>query len=818
MDVYQPLTSDNTFVAAVRAMWEEDHGLRLPDAGTPRSSSTAIPAQSAQSNVLQTGFPLVPGPPPRPLQGAVEQQIQQEAPTETVSDQQQATEADRGPIVAMRNAVQFGVPLLLVNGADTLVYIDPAPRTGASMSPSIPLRVRSESLLRTGSSFFKDRFEPRRQARVLKSRGLTEDLPEGIHYVLDLTPALEDDDAVIYLTELSCPEGIRTWGRNQKRFNLPIDCVGGQEDLGKHPTQRSSAYQISRVNQAPTFTSASGRGSAPAVSCNRETGAQDGIAVQEADLRLPLDYSPIRHRSCIERIFHALEGLNPKLDTAPKMWTFFALSKIMGVANEEDIRNHILSWIYASQNTLFMELNPEAAYRVACGIRSSSLCRETFAILVGEEALLLLAGSKKDTPKRRDRTLHGRSRETIEDEELQRIEYASKNFMERILASFVELVGTRMAWVLGLDEYQRFITTASGLMDAAAIFNLNVKLKRFIRSRIYSMLTPYRSTYAPTSRQISGTYLGDYPQPNYWETYYNLTGLERVFSRTFWQSLLEDHLSSGENRLYGPHLCIADLGRHLPALKSQEAATCEPISMEEVRIAATLVNRGDRGYHIDGEVYCFDLSKCIAQANEYIRGFARRMMQPPHSNCGPFELVDTLTCLNEEEYRYLPLWAGGNDDGTGGVFTDHNIPIVEQGGFSAPGPGIHTGSTAASSESFSIVDSEGVSTAKVASHQATDGHDADVLSMGSVRDSLWEDVLARRDNSRATQAESLASWDNPIVSEEFNEGSLTDIASDESGTIIVGSPSLVDPLNDNEELDLEEGDPLDFSDEDDRDD
>ncbi|KAL1860790.1 hypothetical protein Plec18167_008561 [Paecilomyces lecythidis] len=809
MTAYQALTSDGTFVAAVRAMWEEDHG-PLPQNSIPVSSATAtIPLRS---DIVQTGFSLAPRQPRlstrRPEQRQTQQVTQTQTQTGTDIEQQQSTGVERDPVTAARNAVQFGVHLLVVDGADTLVYIDPAPQIGTSIKPNIPLRVRSKSLLKTESSYFKDLFEPRRQARVLRNRGLPEGLPEGIHYVLDLTPALQDDEAMVYLTGLSCPKGVRKWGRNQERFDLPIDYVGGQEDMEVQPTTHSSS------NRSPTFLCASGGKPACIVSRDGVSTEQNGAAVQEADACLPLEYSPLRHRSCIERILHALEGLDPKLDTAPKWWTFFALAKIMSLEKEPDICNHILSWIYASNNELFIELNPEVSYRVACGIRSDSLCRETFAILVGEEALLLLAGSKKSTPKTPPKTLHGREREDLGDEELQRIEYASKNFMERILASFVELVGTSMTWVLELDEYQRFVSTTSGLVDAHTISCFTFILKKFIRGRIYSILIAHRSTYAARSRQLRKTPWGDYPQPEYWETYSNLMGLERVFSRTFWQSLLHEHLS-GEYLLYGPHSSIADLGRHLPALKDQEDAVCGLVSMDELNLAATIVNAGGRGYPIDGTVYQLDMSKCIAQANEYIRGFARRMLQSPHSvNCAPLELVDILTCLTDEEYRYLPLWAGGNDDGTGGVFSDHNIPIVEQGGFSAPGPSIHTGSTAASSESFSIVDSEGMSTTRVASHLATDGYDADVLSMVSVRDSLWEDVLAVRNSDQGTQEESLASWDHPTVSEE---GSLTDVASDESGTIIVGSPSLVDPLNDNEDLDLEEGDPLDFSDEDDDD-
>lgn len=51
-----------------------------------------------------------------------------------------------------------------------------------------------------------------------------------------------------------------------------------------------------------------------------------------------------------------------------------------------------------------------------------------------------------------------------------------------------------------------------------------------------------------------------------------------------------------------------------------------------------------------------------------------------------YHLVHTLTCLNDEETKFLPLWADGLDDETGGVFGDYipesreNAPVLGPGG------------------------------------------------------------------------------------------------------------------------------------------
>src|SRR6185312_6068717 len=50
-----------------------------------------------------------------------------------------------------------------------------------------------------------------------------------------------------------------------------------------------------------------------------------------------------------------------------------------------------------------------------------------------------------------------------------------------------------------------------------------------------------------------------------------------------------------------------------------------------------------------------------------------------------------LLTLDHEEMKFLPLWAGGLNDGTGGVF-ESRIPSTDMGA-NGPGPAYHTGHT-----------------------------------------------------------------------------------------------------------------------------
>lgn len=60
-------------------------------------------------------------------------------------------------------------------------------------------------------------------------------------------------------------------------------------------------------------------------------------------------------------------------------------------------------------------------------------------------------------------------------------------------------------------------------------------------------------------------------------------------------------------------------------------------------------------------------------------------------------LTNTLVCLTDGEWKFLPLWADGNDDGSGGVYSD-DVPLADTGFYSA-GPKVRLGSGSFASSS-----------------------------------------------------------------------------------------------------------------------
>lgn len=683
--------------------------------------------------------------------------------------------------------------LLLLDGADTMVFIDPSPETIRSKLPlspqTVPHRIHSEKLLATGSAYFKRLFNPQMQTRVRKRRGLTGKLPDGIRYILDLTPPTLEEDAVIFLTELSCPMSIRTWASKQHIWSLPGSCVGGQDDL----------EPFEQLTQFPTESPDPRAGTDidhPGYLENDQFSASQPETVEQTGL--PAEYSASRHREGIEHILHVLEGLNPRIDTPCKMWTFFALAKIFDVATVPAICDHIISWFYELNNTRFIELHPEVAYRVACGIKSPSLCRDAFVEMVGDEALLyLIRATQFKSIGSVESLARSRISDVLDDTEVQRIEYASKSFGDYVVRCFLQLTGNEMPWLARIVEFQKLSRHAQLYpADQGIICQLVTTLKEFIRGRIYGALIKGRDTNR--SFHVAPNLVRS-------EDPYDLWGmdkrfvLQRLIGQKFWETLVWQDPYQDEAPRLESHSSIAEIGNGSLAFGAETAATIRQVSHGEILQMSHVFNQAVRardqarheeetlaaqhaGGHVKMEMTInvrksqfgndvdstynngpflnptpaptptpclphistlpprtdisaemFDERTFKSEVHSFLREYAIEMLQQPGPpTCMRHEITDTLICLTYNEFQYLPLWAGGNDDETGGVFTDLIIPAMDVGGFSAPGPAVHTGSVTSTNNSFSEVEaSDTQSTVYGASHNATYSYASDIMSVDS---------------------------------------------------------------------------------------
>lgn len=127
------------------------------------------------------------------------------------------------------------------------------------------------------------------------------------------------------------------------------------------------------------------------------------------------------------------------------MWTTFAVAKYLGII-DSPVTDYIVRWLHAYPNSFFLEVCPETSLRIADGLESHDLARDTFAILVGEEALDSLVRARLLDSNHR-RSVYGRRKEDLPEKIYSRIEYASKRFLERISTDFRDFAGKEMLWV-----------------------------------------------------------------------------------------------------------------------------------------------------------------------------------------------------------------------------------------------------------------------------------------------------------------------------------------------------------------------------------
>ena len=465
------------------------------------------------------------------------------------------------------------VPLNMPDG-DTLVFID-APAQQPSQDDftysqiqarySNPFRMRSSTLRSLGSPFFDNLLGSTSQFRVLRRRKLFGNLPDNTKYVIDLSPPNEGENAVTLTQNLSCTDGVRQWPLSAWRWNISEGLVGGQDELSHlrvQPPKSKGTSVIQWIQGKETVTetvvvndTANSPGGAPKTPVHRSMTSSNGNSPttktsplgledqrrgetrQKLAFKLPDDYTPIRHRFAIERVLNGIEGCDPKLDSAVKVWTTFAVAKYFGI-KESLLTDYIVRWLRAPPNTYFMEVQPEVALKMAEGLHCQAVGRDVFAILVGEAALAVVCeGRRVDL----DYSIHGRRKEFVKENRfepwLTRIQYARDVLVDRVMVLFEDLTSMNSTWVEELPEFRKLLEPKNYSIHRQKLYaDLARHLKMYVRGAIYHLICSNYSTM-PGPVQDSGMGAELFPQTDFCSTWNLLTHHERVFTRSFWEIL-----------------------------------------------------------------------------------------------------------------------------------------------------------------------------------------------------------------------------------------------------------------------------------------
>lgn len=436
-------------------------------------------------------------------------------------------------------------PHLNVRNGDTWIFIDAPAQQPEQDNDSYELYVErshepkvmhSASLLALNSSFFEKAMGPTAQHRVLRRRGLVGKLPPQIKYVLDLTPPSEGEEAVHLLSELCCPEGIIKWTIAGKLWRLSKSLIGGLEE--RSLKQREATEVTSRTIKADIQESDMSQ---------REKEHQ--LLHLEESLSTTMPYTALRHRSAIERVLLAIAGIDPELNSAPKLYTACAVAKYFEVRSP--LEDYVIRWLRAEPNHHFLEVLPEVSLKIADGLHCHNLCRDTFAILVGEEAIGSLYRSRHEMPRpevlRGAVSVHGRRKEYLPEAYQTRIEYASKALADRVAKEFFKLVN--LEWIDGLPEMQMAATNT--LPNLGPCFaSLKKLLKAYVKGAIFRALCINYLISQAVRPDLDYTKTnGLFPMNIELEVWNELLPRERLLTRSFWRNLLIQPLFVGPSNV-----------------------------------------------------------------------------------------------------------------------------------------------------------------------------------------------------------------------------------------------------------------------------
>ncbi|KAI1409120.1 hypothetical protein F5Y13DRAFT_170760 [Hypoxylon sp. FL1857] len=599
--------------------------------------------------------------------------------------------------------------------------------------------VHSEKLLATRSKVFKNLLSPERQARFRKRIELErpgEFVPEK--FVIDLTPSVEGEELAAQLMELSLPSGVRDWWISKERLGISPYLVSGHDDY----CPRHNEVLIDCM-KTETYVEQDLGDTLPKI---------DLADIQMPESRAIEDYCPIRHRVNIMRLILAIEGYDLVLNSAPRVYTLTGVANILDCTDV--IRDLVCTWLMAEPNTEFIDINTESALKIAWTLQLPNVTRAAFRVLVVEKALDTLA--REPQAKGSRCTVFGRPREDLPDDLQTVVQYAALKLVDRVQQTLAWLKSDQFYDLLEIQEYQKLIrigdlanaALANSLPPSANILASEAEIARFIRlndlrslfTALNEKLLEYKEWMvrealiaAPNNegqRDLDRDRRCYVPRTDWNPTiaiYGGFSDAQRILTPCFWEDLASTPLA-----YYKPGCPDADLDE----LVDRFNATLNG------NIQYLYPNGGNEvGFDTPG----FDATEFRRQLSSALgvlwKGWTRPDLEAPLTRTRHMVLA-----LSDDEFKYLPLWAGGLDDGTGGVF-DAVVPDADLGPI-GPGPAYHTGDTIATDAS-SICQSD-KTPSQVSTATMTAGRSVAAVPSNAERSTTHDGMSVARSHTMST--------------------------------------------------------------------
>ncbi|EXL87356.1 hypothetical protein FOPG_01598 [Fusarium oxysporum f. sp. conglutinans race 2 54008] len=616
-----------------------------------------------------------------------------------------------------------------LNQGDTLVFIDyPVHHRGVLdytdcngiVYKSQKFQVHSSKLLETGSPKFAELLGPTYQFKIQRRRKMVNKLPDGIKYLLDLTPPSEGDELVFQMTELSLTPGIIKWWSSYILNGVDPFLVCGHDDICKCNRQPKGTENNKDVDANAEHDSATPiEGNAPTGYRLKQLKLDPERALQmkatnEDAYETPLyrhipDYCPIRHRNGIVRLLMLIEGKGCILDSAPRLFTILKLSCLFECSSM--LTDRVTQWIMHGQNTAFIEVLPEEALQIGSLLKIPPVMDSAFRILVNELALKLADTNPTKHNAHSQTTIFGRRLGQLPDELSNIVQHGAQALVDRVSDINTTYSNPNLFGSWDIDEWAKLQVTEQLLeQENTHLSQIALEKLRLLMSALTHEFT-HAWGDAIDSAPVDGfsTYNGidrdrlTYVEPKDFD---KMTFIMMDFNPI--QMLLcavpyNDLGVELDNRRWNYSRCKLDGHRHKSYASLVQEATialddflaCTPRLFNNL-LWSRILALGDREFPEMGmrssHRPIVSLNALEAAVKDRLRpltlSWRRENFWPPLNLTR--HLLLTLT---ENELKYLPLWCGGNDDGSGGVFGDA-IPsadlLVAPNG---PGPGFHTGYT-----------------------------------------------------------------------------------------------------------------------------
>ncbi|KAI8635229.1 hypothetical protein F5Y19DRAFT_469097 [Xylariaceae sp. FL1651] len=500
----------------------------------------------------------------------------------------------------------------------------------------------SKQLLDTGSAVFTRLLSPEAQIQTRRRTNRDAHSLKPATFILDLTPRDEGDDSAHLLIQLSLSAGVTDWWLSHDISGISKYLVSGHdENCPDHNHVPVSCFKILCVS-------------------GERPSSRDLSDLDYSELRKIPDYCPIRHRAAILRLLTAIAHGEVVLNSAPRVATMAVIAKSFGC--EHVVRDSVLGWFMADPNQDFVDINTEDSLKIGWTLELPAITRVAFQILVVERAISIL-GNNRDSGINAPRlSIFGRPCGSVTEEQETCIQHAAQKLAQRVEDLWARLNSP------DLTEYPS-ITRFLNIEEEPQTKALSGALRKYIgtifteaaiidSSEDLSHIDRNRARYVPKLNRIPIK-----------EIYDSLSPTQRILTPHFWNRLA---------RLVN--------SRHL--LDNQ------------ISSSTIIFGKETFGKHEISESYLAKLTFLQTTLENFHTEFSAAVDKLMHTwiftdlevnilLTGPLAL-----CLSDEEFKFLPLWAGGLDDGTGAVYQSE-IPDAERGFPIGPGPGFYTGETVA---------------------------------------------------------------------------------------------------------------------------